>query len=48
MSFNKASSAQGAPIKASPGDKPTVAPPVSQPAQQPDKKPATVAPAYKK
>jgi len=46
MSFNKDSSAQGAPIKVSPGDKLKVAPPVGQPAKQPDKKPATIAPAY--
>jgi len=45
MPFNKASSAQGAPSKASSGDKSKAAPAVNHLAKQPDKKPAVVTPA---
>lgn len=47
MSFKEFSSAQGAPGKNSPGDKPKDAPATDEPAARPDKAPAEVAPAPK-
>lgn len=47
MSFKKFSSAQTAPGKAGPADKPEEASPAVQPTAQPEQKPAEVAPAPK-
>ena len=47
MPFKKFFSAQGAPIKESPGGKSKDAPAADQPATRPDKTPAEVAPAPK-